>query len=78
VSRPLTRGKPLHYTRSKVKCPTGKIRYATAIDAGIALGRARAGRPVKGRDAKVEQRQYYCSTCGGWHLTSQPSRGGSR
>jgi hypothetical protein len=71
MTRPLTRGKPLKY-RKGGKCPTGKIRYRTAIDAAVALGRARAARPVKGRDEVVEQRHYPCPLCRGHHLTSKP------
>lgn len=66
------RTRPLTY-RKGGSCPTGKIRYRSAIDAGIALGRAPAGRVVKGRDDKVEKRHYRCPTCHGHHLTSQPA-----
>lgn len=60
----------MRYKRSG-KCPvTGKLSYPTELDAAIALGRAREGRPVKGRDAKVEQRHYRCPHCGDHHLTS--------
>ncbi len=62
---------PLRYKQEKGKCATGKLRYPTAIDAGIALGRARTGRPVKGADAKVETRHYFCHACAGHHLTSR-------
>lgn len=64
--------KPLRY-RKGGSCPTGKIRYKTAIDAGIALGRAQSARAVKGRDQVVEQRHYRCPTCQGHHLTSKPA-----
>lgn len=64
----------LHYRQQKGKCSTGKLRYPTEIDAAIALGRAQSGRPVKGRDAKVETRHYYCPECRGHHLTSAPNR----
>lgn len=63
--------KPLQY-RKKGKCASGKIRYATSIDAAIALGKARSGRPVKGLDAVLEVRHYQCDQCAGHHLTSRP------
>lgn len=62
----------LTYRKGGPKCPSGKVRYATAIDAGIALGKARTGRVVKGRDQQVEVRHYPCNLCGGYHLTSKP------
>lgn len=64
----------LQYRKGGVKCPSGKVRYRSAIDAGIALGKARAGRAVKGRDAVVEVRHYFCPQCKGHHLTSRPAR----
>lgn len=65
----------LQYRKSgSVKCPTGKIRYPSAIDAGIALGKAQASRRTRGRDEVVEVRQYLCDLCRGWHLTSKPQR----
>lgn len=64
-------GEPLRYKQEKGKCSSGKLRYPTAFDAGIALGKARTGRPVKGLDAKVETRHYLCDLCSGHHLTSR-------
>lgn len=55
----------------RVKCPTGKRRYASAIDAGIALGNAQRNRLTRGVEV-VEQRHYLCNLCQGHHLTSKP------
>lgn len=66
--------RPLTFKRgAKGVCPSGKLRYASSIDAAIALANAQRARHVKGRDAVVEQRHYRCPTCSGWHLTSKPA-----
>jgi hypothetical protein len=47
-------------------CPfNGKVRFATPAEA-----RAASGRPRRG-SKRGPQRTYHCTTCGGWHLTSQ-------
>lgn len=70
MSRPLRRGKPLRPRPAlKDACPTGKRRYASALDAGLALGRASTN--VARVSDKTEKRQYFCPSCKGWHLTSR-------
>lgn len=54
-------------------CPTGKRRFPTQLDAGIALGKAQAVRSVHPTD-RVEVRHYHCQKCQGHHLTSMPRR----
>lgn len=51
------------------RCPTGKVRYRDEVAAMLALGRASSRSEV--RPNRVEQRQYRCPMCKGWHLTSQ-------
>ncbi len=56
----LMRRAPIPTTR----CPHGKRRYYTRLDAEVVLVGLR-------RDpARREQRSYECPTCHGWHLTS--------
>lgn len=67
--------RPLRYRSQKGKCPTGKRRYPTAIDAGLALSHAQSKRRLDGEAAvKVESRHYPCPQCKGHHLTSEPRR----
>lgn len=65
--------KPLRYKRRGKCAATGKLRYRSQIDAGIALGRAIQARTVAGNE-HVECRTYRCPSCGDWHLTSKPQR----
>lgn len=51
---------PSQKTRKK-KCPSAKIRYGTAVEAGVDVLRlAHQHRATK---------PYLCPLCGGWHLT---------
>ncbi|WP_435601292.1 hypothetical protein [Streptomyces sp. C10-9-1] len=49
------------------RCPTGKFRHPDETAARMALqGYHRGRRPRRG-----EQTAYACTSCGGWHLTSE-------
>lgn len=50
---------------------TGKRRFATEIDAKIALSRIDRAGDDQDRQ-KVPSRAYRCKSCKGWHLTSMP------
>jgi hypothetical protein len=52
---------------------SGKIRYADELDAQIALNRLVFYRET-GSVERHEREAYYCSECGGWHLTSKLTR----
>ena len=55
---------------------TGKIRYRDGHQAALALKglRRRAARAdLDGAKHRIRvRRKYFCGSCGGWHLTSQP------
>lgn len=58
-------------------CPkTGKVRFRDQHQATQALERIHKNKSraeSKGVETKRrEQRSYYCASCEGWHLTSQP------
>ena len=64
--------------RRKHLCPaSGKIRYRDGHDAMLALERLRRKRAkaeIDGAAHRIRvQRRYSCSSCDGWHLTSQPA-----
>jgi len=52
------------------RCPSGKVRYRSRLDAKTAL----ASVTGKRRTAKEEIRFYWCELCSGLHLTSQEKR----
>lgn len=59
-------------------CETGKLRYRDRTQAGDALTIARhqgaAARSLDEHTNRNECRVYACGACGGFHLTSKPSR----
>ena len=59
-------------------CETGKLRYRDRTQAGDALTIARhqgaAARSLGEHTSRNECRVYACGACGGFHLTSKPSR----
>lgn len=66
--------RPLRFKQAaRGVCPTGKLRYDSAIDAGIALAKAQQSRNTRGLTEHVERRHYFCPQCKGHHLTSRPA-----
>lgn len=61
-----------HDPSTKGRCPTGKDRFATEHDAGLALVNCKIARVLHHKHKRKEQRYYCCSQCRGWHLTSKP------
>lgn len=56
------------------RCKSGKIRYATKLDAQLALVDTIL-RANRGKTKRQECRFYRCPLCrGGYHLTSKPNR----
>jgi len=57
---------------------TGKVRYRERRDVKFALRRADGDRSkARLNEVSCSRREttgYPCSNCGGWHLTSQPTR----
>ena len=54
------------------RCKSGKIRYATELDAKLALVDTIL-RANRGKSKRQECRYYECRLCGGgYHLTSKP------
>jgi len=55
---------------------SGKIRYRDGHQAALALKRLRrkaARADLDGAQHSIRvRRKYFCGSCGGWHLTSQP------
>jgi hypothetical protein len=58
---------------------TGKARYASYDEAGLALVEAKIGAALRANRRRREQRIYWCGSCNGFHLTSRseqrPARG---
>lgn len=52
-----------------MRCPTRKKRYASGVDAMLALARIHEQRDIDNME-KHERTWYPCSMCGGTHLTS--------
>lgn len=50
----------------------GKVRYASADEAGLVLVNAKIARSLHGRLRRRELAVYYCGDCVGFHLTSKP------
>ncbi len=53
-----------------MRCPSGKVRYRTEVDAMLALMSTTSSNKAK----RQETRQYRCPSCKGWHLTSEQKR----
>jgi hypothetical protein len=75
--KPNTRYVAAGHRRRKHLCSTsGKIRYRDGHDAMLALERLRRKRAqaeIDGAAHRIRvQRKYWCPSCDGWHLTSQP------
>ncbi len=71
-----TRGPRTTRRTRRVTClKTGKIRYRDGHDASLAVEELRKKRSladVRGGSHTIRvQRKYACTSCGGWHLTSQ-------
>jgi hypothetical protein len=67
-----------HPKRHLAQCPaTGKVRFRDKREAQDAIHRAVALRQLLGAEGqgcrRQEKRTYFCSSCNGWHLTSQES-----
>ena len=50
----------------------GKVVFATADEAGMALVNAKIRRMLKNDQKRREERYYHCVNCQGYHLTSRP------
>lgn len=61
------------FKRSDSRCPTGKVRYPTDLEAAKALKRFASARAEHG-NGHAETRFYRCRKCNGFHLTSQPRK----
>lgn len=46
----------------------GKVKYANKADANTVIKTLKR----KSRRSKIPSRAYFCTDCGGWHLTSKP------
>jgi len=54
-------------------CESGKFRYRTELDAKIGMSNLQF-KETMGDVRRAEKRAYFCSSCRGWHLTSQAKR----
>ena len=74
-SRTKSRGRAARKAGRPVCLATGKIRYRDGHDAALALKslvRRRSKAESEGAEHRIRVcRKYSCSSCGGWHLTSQ-------
>jgi len=52
-------------------CPTGKIRFRTAIGAWRNINKAKGKR----RPERTPHRAYFCKECQGFHLTAEHMQG---
>jgi hypothetical protein len=65
----------LSRTPSRPLCAVrNKVRYPSEAEADVALVKIRAKGPKK-PGGRVPIRSYFCTSCGGWHLTSIPKAG---
>jgi hypothetical protein len=55
----------------KPACPSRKVRFASEAEARTELVGTVVARN-RGKNQRRECRVYQCSSCDGWHLTSQP------
>lgn len=57
-----------------MRCPSGKWRYRTQLDARIALFSAQSKGYRRNSGKRTEKSAYPCPDCKGWHLTSRKGK----